>query len=158
MENMTHWKKTMNPDYLGSYAFQPGEEKVVTIDSVQTETITGAEGKREDCLVAHFTDQTIKPMILNATNCKAVVKLNGSPYLENWHGTELILCVQNVKAFGEIVEAVRIRPVKPYACSVCGKAITGYGSMTHKETRDYTKQKYGAQMCARCAKERAEQK
>lgn len=23
----THWKKYTNPDYLGAYAFQPGEEK-----------------------------------------------------------------------------------------------------------------------------------
>lgn len=26
MENLTHWKKLTNPDYLGAYALQPGED------------------------------------------------------------------------------------------------------------------------------------
>ena len=25
-ETLTHWKKLMNPDYLGGYALQPGQE------------------------------------------------------------------------------------------------------------------------------------
>ena len=36
---LTHWKKLNNPDYLGAYAFQPGEEIIATIGSVGRETI-----------------------------------------------------------------------------------------------------------------------
>ena len=66
----THWKKTFNPDYLGAYAFDPGEEKIVTIVSVTQEEVTGLEGRTELCLVAHLENE--KPLILNKTNCKAI--------------------------------------------------------------------------------------
>ena len=65
----THWKKLENPDYIGAYAFQPNEEKVVTIKTVKREMITGADGKREECTVVHFVENE-KPLILNATNGK----------------------------------------------------------------------------------------
>ena len=33
---MLHWKKLTNPNYLGSYAFEPGEEKPLTIREICT--------------------------------------------------------------------------------------------------------------------------
>ena len=39
MSDKTHWKKLTNPNYLGSYAFQPGEEKTVTIKEVKRELV-----------------------------------------------------------------------------------------------------------------------
>ena len=148
----THWKKTTNPHYLGSYAFQPGEEKAVTIAAVGQEEVTNpAEpDKKELCTVAHFV-QPEKPLILNTTNKKAIARLAGSPYIEDWAGVGIILCVQRVPAFGEIVEAVRVRPVKPFTCADCGGIITGYGEKSHAEIRDYTRKQYGRPLCAACA-------
>lgn len=154
---MTHWKKLTNPNYLGSYAFQPGEEKAVTIASVCQETVTNpAEPeKKESCIVAHF-QQSEKPLILNKTNCKAIERLSGTPDIEQWPGVGIILCVQRVPAFGELVEAVRVRPVKPFTCSECNGVISGYGNKTHAEIREYTRKEYGRQLCAECAKKAAE--
>lgn len=75
MSDKTHWKKLTNPDYLGSYAFQPGEEKTVTIKEVKRELVfnPSASGK-EECTVAYFVED-IKPMILNTTNCKTIAKV-----------------------------------------------------------------------------------
>lgn len=155
---MTHWKKLTNPNYLGSYAFQPGEEKAVTIASVGQEAVTNpAEPeKKEKCIVARFV-QDEKPLILNKTNCKTIEKLAGTPDIEQWGGVGIILCVQRVPAFGDLVEAVRIRPVKPFVCSDCKGIITGYGDMTHAEVREHTRKTYGRQLCAECAK-KAKQK
>ena len=149
---MTHWKKLTNPNYLGSYAFQPGEEKALTIRKVGTEEVTNpAEPeKKESCIVAHF-QQPEKPLILNKTNCRSIEKLAGTPDIEQWPGTGIILCVQKVMAFGELVEAVRIRPVKPYVCADCGGIITGYGNKSHAEIREYTQKEYRRQLCASCA-------
>jgi hypothetical protein len=149
---MTHWKKLTNPNYLGSYAFQPGEEKALTISKVCTEEVTNpAEpDKKENCIVAYF-HQPEKPLILNKTNCRSIEKLAGTPDIEQWPGTGIILCVQKVKAFGELVEAVRIRPVKPYVCADCGGIITGYGGKSHAEIREHTKNTYKRQLCAECA-------
>ncbi len=153
---MTHWKKLMNPNYLGSYAFEPGEEKAVTIRAVTQEEVTNpSELKKELCLVAHFV-QPEKPLILNKTNCKAIEKLTGTPDIEKWAGAGILLCVQRVPAFGELVEAVRIRPVKPFVCSDCGGIITGYGGKSHAEIREYTRKQYKRQLCAACAKKAKE--
>ena len=152
---MTHWKKLTNPNYLGSYAFQPGEEKAVTISTVGQEPVRNPEGETENLIVAHF-EQPEKPLILNKTNCKTIEKLSGTPDIEKWPGVGILLCVQRVKAFGELVEAVRVRPVKPFVCSDCGGIITGYKDRTHAEIREHTRKEYGRQLCAVCATKAAE--
>ena len=54
-------------------------------------------------------------MILNATNCKTLVKLSKSEFIENWIGLTVTLYVAKVKAFGEVMDALRIRSFKQTA-------------------------------------------
>lgn len=105
----THWKKLHNPDYLGAYDFAEGEERVVTIKTVSLQSVSGPDGKKDDCIVATFTEP-FKPMILNATNCKVITKLAGSPMIEDWTGKSFKIVVAKVKAFGDVVDALRIKP------------------------------------------------
>ena len=111
MENKTHWKKLTNPDYLGSYDFQPKEERVVKILSVKREMVTGPENRKEECTVAVLENS--KPIILNKTNCKTITKVHGTPYIEDWKDIHITLYVSQVKAFGEVVDALRVKPTKP---------------------------------------------
>jgi dihydroorotate dehydrogenase len=111
----THWKKTMNPNYLGAYALEPNEDLVVEITEVKTESVMNADGRNEECLVAHLKDH--KPLIVNKTNAKAIAKVCGSNYIEDWKGKQIALYISNVKAFGELVEAIRVRTVAPKAKS-----------------------------------------
>jgi len=111
----THWKKTMNPNYLGAYALEPNQDMVVEITEVKTESVMNADGRNEECLVAHLKDQ--KPLIVNKTNAKAIAKVAGSNYIEDWKGKQIALYISNVKAFGELVEAIRVRTVPPKAKS-----------------------------------------
>lgn len=104
----THWKKLTNPDYLGSYDFEPGEERIVTVKKVVREMITGTGGKKEECTVCYF-EEPFKPMILNSTNAKAITKLADSPYIEEWAGKSFKIVVAKVSAFGEMVDALRIK-------------------------------------------------
>lgn len=108
----THWKKLTNPDYLGSYALDPDKDLIVTIKSVSNEVVKGPDGKEEECIVARFIDGT-KPMILNATNCKTISQVYGTPYIEDWCGKSIQIYIAQVKAFGEVVDALRIRKKKP---------------------------------------------
>jgi hypothetical protein len=103
----THWKKLTNPNYLGSYSLEPGQDLTVEIIRVQKELVTGAGGEKEECIVATLKGQ--KPMILNKTNCKTIEKIYGTPYIEEWSGKKVTLYAEKVKAFGEVVEALRIR-------------------------------------------------
>jgi len=104
--NRTHWKQLMNPDYLGAYALPEGKDLTVTIRSVQREQVTGEGGKKEECTVAHIDNN--KPMILNVTNQKSIAKMYG-PYIEDWAGQQITLCVSQTKLKGEVVECLRIR-------------------------------------------------
>jgi len=107
----THWKKTMNPNYLGAYALEPNQDLIVEITEVKTESVMNADGRNEECLVAHLKEQ--KPLIVNKTNAKAIAKVAGSNYIEDWKGKQIALYISNVKAFGELVEAIRVRTVAP---------------------------------------------
>lgn len=112
MEQKTHWKKLMNPNYLGSYAFQPNQEMILTIREVKEEMVTGSDGKKEECMVCHFKEN-IKPLILNTTNSKTIEHIYQTPYIEDWQGKRVQLYVTPVKAFGDTVDAIRIRPKAP---------------------------------------------
>ncbi len=110
-EKLTHWKKLTNPNYIGAYDFDPSEkERVLTIKSVSREVVAGPDGKKEECTILHFTSG--KPMIMNATNQKMIAKLADSPYIEQWAGLSIKVFVAKVKAFGETVDALRIKSEK----------------------------------------------
>lgn len=111
-EKLTHWKKFTNPKYLGSHDFNPGQEVTVTIDKVVREMVKGEKGKEEECSVLYFI-KAKKPMIMNKVNAKIITKVLGTPYIEKWNGGKIILYVTMVDAFGETVEAIRVRNIKP---------------------------------------------
>lgn len=152
----THWKRLINPDYLGAYSLDPGKDIVLTIREVRKELITGTEGKKEECIVCHWQEDQ-KPMILNVTNCKTISKLLKTPYIEQWAGHRIQIGMEKVRAFGEIVEALRVRNKLPedvkIACEECGQVIAPAFGMSATQLAAYTKKKYGRQLCADCARE-----
>jgi hypothetical protein len=109
-ENKTHWKKLVDPRYVGVYALPNGHDMVVTIDGVRSEEITMMGGKKEVHSIMYLRGQ--KPMILNATNSKSIHKLYG-PYIEDWAGKQVTLYASTAKLGGEMVECLRIRPSVP---------------------------------------------
>lgn len=156
----THWKKLNNPDFLGAYAVDPGEDLIATIKSAAKETFTGTGGKKDEGIVIRFQESDIKPMICNTTNAKAITKVVGSPYIEDWSGHKIALYVAEVSAFGETVDALRVRPYAPkveeITCSVCGGPVKAAYGKSPKQMAKYTEDKFGKVMCADCAKKEAE--
>ena len=159
---LTHWKKLDNPDYIGAYAFQPGEKKIVTIDRTRREMVNGPDGKREECTVVHFREKE-KPLILNATNGKMISKLAGSPYVEEWAGLRIVLGVEKVKAFGDVVDAVRVKNEHPAeetkapalpVCADCGSVIEASGEWSAPQIAASTKKRFGAVLCMTCGNKR----
>lgn len=108
----THWKKLDNPNYLGAYSLLDGSDKdlIVTIEKVITEDVKTERGS-EPCKVMYLKGQ--KPMILNTTNSQTIAKVLESPYIEDWTGQMVTLYVAKVKAFGETMDVLRVRPSKP---------------------------------------------
>lgn len=158
-EKLTHWKKLTNPDYLGAYALEPNQDLVVTIKSVANEVVTGADGKKDTCMVMRFVGD-VKPLVLNATNSKTITKLLKTPFIEEWEGRKIQLYVERVKAFGDVVDAIRVRPFLPVEkelkCADCGAKIEGNGKSTADTIAKYTLNKYGRMLCNECGKKQHE--
>lgn len=108
---VTHWKKLTNPNYIGAHDLQPNQEVAITIESVAKEMVKGPDGKEEMCVVAKI--KGTKPMILNKTNMKIISKVLDTPYIEEWAGKRITIYSAKVKAFGDIVDALRVKNTRP---------------------------------------------
>jgi hypothetical protein len=108
----THWKnlfpsKTL---LLGSHNLNDGEELVATIKSVGLQEIKDQNGKTEQVPVMVF--ENAPPMVLNITNSTTIASLYGDKY-DQWAGKSVQIYATKVKAFGEVVTALRIREAIP---------------------------------------------
>ena len=100
-------------------------------------------------------------MILNVTNKKVICKLYKTKDTEKLKGKSVVIGTDQVKAFGGIYDALRIRPRIPQirsgpapVCEQCGKEIRAAGTLSPEQTAAYTKKKYGQKLCADCASAR----
>ena len=155
---MPHWKRLINPDYLGAYSLDPGKDMILTIKEVKAETITGTGGKQEQCPVCHWQEDQ-KPMILNVTNMKTIAKMYGSD-TDGWAGKRVQIYATTTKFGGDMVECLRIRKDPPeeaqIACEECGQFIQPAFNMSATQLAAYTKKKYGKNLCAECAQAKKE--
>lgn len=160
----THWKKIVSdPNFIGEGDFQEGEEKVLTIERVNAgEIVTTAEGKTKKAVV-HWKEKGNKPMILNVARSKNIEKVAGSGFLEDWPGVQVQLYIEHgIKAFGETVSAVRVRPFKPRLkqqepvppCTDCGHEIAPAAGRDARWLAAYTAKNYGVPLCTECARKR----
>jgi|WetSurMetagenome_2_1015567.scaffolds.fasta_scaffold94905_2 hypothetical protein len=109
-----HWHKVFLSEYLGACDLEEGKDIKVVIKSVSVQEVKGSDGKKQERNVAVFTDPKIKPMILNATNCRIVKKFTGSPYINDWVKVPVQIYIKSdIKAFGDITEGLRIRETQP---------------------------------------------
>ena len=151
-----HWKEALPGEYLGAYSLN-GQDMVVTIQTAAKEIITGANGKKEECLVLHFKEQ-IMDMVCNRTNAKTITKVLGTPFLEDWGGKKIQLYPTTTRFGGEIVECIRVRDkaprqAPPIICEKCGQQIQPAANMTAEQLADYGLKKYGKKLCIKCGKE-----
>lgn len=127
----THWKRLVNPEYIGVYSLDDGKDLTVEIVKVEVKSVIGDGGKREDCTVATLKGQ--KPFIINRTNAKTITKLYGSPYIEDWEGKQIILYASTTRVSGEIVECLRIRQTLPKAKKEIEQAVKEIQSVKNRD-------------------------
>ena len=143
-----------NPNYMGSWDLEelPNKEITLTIKEIKDEEVV-TNGKTETCTACYWVEKNYKPMILNVCNKKRICKLYKTKDTEKLKG------IDQVKAFGDIFDALRIRPRKPQVninaakpkCEQCGNDINAIGNMTPEQAAQYTKVKYGKKLCSECA-------
>ena len=159
MEKLTAWQSTRDVNFVGSYDLIVGvddnnqpiyKDRIVTIDYVNAkeEVMDAQTNKKVEKTVAHFKDKDVKPMILNTTNKKGIETATGTIFLEKWAGKQILLTVEQVKAFGKVQPALRIKPVPKRLCDVCGKVISN-------DIYEASMKKYNKALCSKECLEKA---
>lgn len=157
---MNIMKMGKNPNYLGSWDLEelPNREITLTIDRIVDEEVVAA-GQKEICTVIYWTDKSVKKFIVNVCNKKTLAKLYKTTDTEKLKGKSVVIGIEKVKAFGDVYDALRIRPRIPVApretapvlCEECGKPIQAQGGMSPEQVGAYTAKKYGKRICGACA-------
>lgn len=157
-----HWRNEFTSNFFGSHLMPAnGGDMVVTIRSCGPENLTTTDGSQKRSLVLHF-EGDILPLVLNKTNARQIAKLLKENDYTKWAGHRIQLYVDHkVKAFGEIVDGIRIRPKLPedvkIKCAMCKKDVAPAYNMTPSELVAYTNKKYGKKICADCAEKMAKE-
>lgn len=107
-----HWKEIMEYTYLGAYSLDDGKDRILTIKSAAKEAVKNEDGKEDTCLVLYFHEDE-KGMIVNATNAKRIEAIYKTGIVGQWVGKRIQLYVEQVKAWGKVVPALRIREFEP---------------------------------------------
>ena len=152
------YRKFMDKNYLGSWDVPDGEDLVLTVDKAARDDVKNERGS-EKKLTLHFVED-YKPMILNATNSKALSEAVGSTKVEDWSGKRVAIYTTKVTAFGGTTDALRIRNYPPREtkafCDNCGCEIEAHGSYSVNKIVTMSKAKYGQALCWECAQARKE--
>lgn len=152
------YRKFMDKNYLGSWDVPDGEDLVLTIDHAARDDVKNECGS-ERKLTIHFVED-YKPMILNATNSKAISEAYGSSKVEDWAGKRIGIYTTKVTAFGGTTDALRIRTYPPKEtrayCDNCGQLIEAHGSYSVNKIVTMSKAKYGQSLCWECAQAKKE--
>lgn len=152
------YRKFMDKNYLGSWDVPDGEDLVLTVDKAARDDVKNERGS-EKKLTLHFVED-YKPMILNATNSKAISEAVGSTKVEDWSGKRVAIYTTKVTAFGGTTDALRIRNYAPKEtrafCENCGSLIEPHGSYSVNKIVTMGKAKYGQVLCWECAQAKKE--
>ena len=156
------YRKFMDKSYLGSWDVPEGEDLILTIDQAHQDDVKNERGS-EKKLTIHFVED-YKPMILNATNSKAISAAYGSSKVEDWAGKKIAIYTAKVSAFGGTTDALRIRDYPPKVteavCEKCGQVIKPVKhdgkEYTVNKIVELSKGKYGKAMCWECCTEEKE--
>jgi hypothetical protein len=84
---------------------------VVTIIQVRDVKFPGQRGESDQIKPVLVFRELEKDMIVNKTNFQALARITGRDSTEEWIGSKIQLRVEQVSAFGDVVDAIRIRPV-----------------------------------------------
>lgn len=88
-----------------------GSTLTLTIKDIRQEKMQSQKGKEESKYVLYFKENR-KGFVLNKTNAKRLAVLYGK-MTGGWHGKQVTLYTEEVKAFGETHNALRVAEAAP---------------------------------------------
>lgn len=152
------YRQFMDKSFIGEWDLPEIDDLIVEIDHAEIDEVTNDRGK-QDKLCVHLRGG-YKPLILNATNGANISEALGTKDVAKWAGKKIILYRERVSAFGKTTMAVRVRtypPKEEIYCDKCGGPIKAAHGKSPRQLAAYTKDKYGAELCATCATRHAQE-
>jgi len=136
----THFRKAFNSPYLSSADIVG--PTTLTISRVALESDKTKKTK-DQFNTAYFVErelrpgETLKPMILNATNSKTLSVLAGSAFIDDWQQIKVMIYVdKNVKFGKETMEGLRISPIAPVEVTLTPDVTKAWGNAKAAYKRD----------------------
>ena len=101
-------------NFLGAWSFTDGDE-ALTIAGVSSETMYDAQSNaQKEGICISFEEKSL-PMVLNKTNAAMIAQVTGTSYMHDWIGRRIVVGTENVRAFGKVTQAIRVRDRAPEA-------------------------------------------
>ena len=148
------WEKIIDPNFINSELIGTGgAEKVVTITDIDFAECYDEKTKKKVQKQTVFF-QECKPLVLNKTNAKALKKLF-SPNSDNpadCVGHKVILKVESIKAFGETLDAIRIKEFSETKCEGCGNVILPASGKSVSDLIEISQRNCKKILCIGCMK------
>ncbi len=94
--------KYLKADDLGGASLQ-ATVKLASMENIQI------PGSASEPKVVLYFQGGVKPLILNATNFKAMVEITGQPDSDNWNGAKVQLVKRQAAFGGKVYDAIRIK-------------------------------------------------
>ncbi len=114
-QEQEHWRKMMDINFLGSYSLPMGQDVVLTIKGFdEGEAFNQMKQKKDKVKTILFAENYdwIRPWIVSAKcNMRMIEKATGTPIYANWIGKRIRIGVEQIKAKGEIMDALRVKNV-----------------------------------------------
>lgn len=111
-----HYKKHTDRTYIGSHdlMLEDGTFRTakVQITGTHKRQIYNTGKKKHESRVICTLKGADKAFIANATNLKAIEQIAQTPMIDKWVGVDILLTVQKVKVGKEMVDAIRVAPIK----------------------------------------------
>lgn len=151
------WEKILDPNFINAELIGPvGSERIVTIEDIDFRECfnskTNAKEKKQSLIM-----KECKPLPLNKTNTKTLIKLFGADKPEMCVGKKVVLYVANVKVGKVQTTGIRIKEYSETLCEECGQPVKPAGNHSVDEMIEVSKRNTGRILCLACMKKAKEE-
>lgn len=152
------WEKVLDPNFINAELIgSVGAERVVTIKDIDFKEAFDQKSNSKSMKQSLFFEEC-KPMILNKTNTKTLIRLFGTDGSnpQACVGKKIVLYVAAVKVAGKATTGIRIKEYVEVRCDDCGDIIKPTSLKSVSELVEISKRHTGRALCLQCMRKEKE--
>lgn len=152
------WEKVLDPNFINAELIGGvGAERIVTIKDIDFKEAYDQKSNSKSMRQSLFFEEC-KPMILNKTNTKTLIRLFGTDGSnpQACVGRKIVLYVAAVKVGGKATTGIRIKEYAEMKCDDCGEIIRPIPSKSVSELVEISRRNTGRTLCLKCMKKAKE--